>query len=277
VCAMDCFELFVGQVQQITDQEQRWLQNFIFENQIIGVGFEFPPTKDLNDIRRHFEQQGLILRSEAQRTEISKSLSKTIRVVLRCSCAFRKRSRASTKKNTFSNRSQMSEASCSFRISLKCVELKQWSVTSLVNEHSFHFRYASEKLITRKSQLPITTIDLCLALFEAHTATTTIRQVLQNQGYSVTKKFLQNLRRDEFQPFQRDHLIPKGIGHTLDLKKCVSQTLHLMALLQHQKTPFVICFEVVFFHILFDGVLGFTGDLTFVSRLSMSRTIRLAL
>ena len=235
---MDCFELFVRQVQQVTDQEQIWSQNFVWDGHIIGVGFAFPPSKDLNDIRTHFERQGVLLRSEAQRTDFQ-SVS---RVILRCSCAFRKRSRSSTKKNTFSHRSQTPELSCAFRISLKHVA--QWTVISLVTEHTFHFRYASENLITRKSQLPMLTINLCLSLFEAHTATTTIRQLLQNQGYSVTKKFLQNLRRDEFRPFESVHFIPKGLA--LDPHK-KSQTLSMMALLQHQKTPFVICFEVVFF------------------------------
>jgi hypothetical protein len=242
---VDCFELFVGEVLQITAQEQKWLQNFLWDGDIIGPGFAFPPTKDLDDIRNHFKQQGLLLRSEAQTTEITKSLSKITRVVLRCSCAFRKRARASTKKNTQSHRSQNAVASCFFRISLKCVA-QVWSVTSMVNEHTFHFRYSSENLIIRKAQLPPSTISLCLALFEAHTPTTTIRQLLQNQGYSVPKKFLQNLRRDEWRPFERDHLIPKGLGHTLDQNK-KSQTLGLMSVLQQQKIPFVICFEVVFF------------------------------
>ena len=66
-------------------------------------------------------------------------------------------------------------------------------VTSLIDQHSSHYREAHSTLTLK--DLPPNISQHCVDLLSCHTPTYSIRQYLQNEGYSVTIQFVANLKR----------------------------------------------------------------------------------
>jgi hypothetical protein len=236
---------FCAHIQSICDAQKTWHQKLIWNGTIITKGLQFDPSLDVVALVTGFREQNAILfRSEGLQRAYDKELKKESRVYFRCVARYRKRKRTASTKQMTTMRSVDPLCSCDFKLALKKEENKGWEVVSFTDVHTYHFSYNSDNAITRRNQLPLSIVNECRHLFIALVPTIYIRQLLLQKGFCVTKKFIQNFRRDSLQKGSMGGSVSLPLWKEPMSKNKQSQTLQLVKSLQLANEPFVIRFQV---------------------------------
>ena len=241
------FSAYSSKIHSLVEEKKVWMQEFMWENTPIVLPFEFPAGLSIEQIRNLFAAQGIKMRIESQKTRVTKTDPKEMRVIFRCSARFKKRAVIENRqKQTRSRRTSDNALSCAWSLNLKKSTVDNvWKIYSGSCQHTNHLPDKTvcddlKSMVTSISEFSDENVAEFVRLYTAQMPTPCIRRYFEGLGLSVDKKVFQNLRRK----LHLDHVADDDdLYPTLGGHMDVPETIEMLLQLKKQKTAFVICWK----------------------------------